>query len=58
VLHHEDDQATGGASMTPNSDWWDRAKQPPRPQAIDIRKRETIVAGALQLVREPCMRAC
>jgi hypothetical protein len=26
--------------VTPNADWWDRAKQPPRPQPIDIRKRE------------------
>jgi hypothetical protein len=25
-----------------NSDWWDRAKLPPRPQPIEIRKRETI----------------
>ena len=25
--------------MTPNSDWWDRAKLPPRPQPIEIRKR-------------------
>jgi hypothetical protein len=28
--------------VTPNSDWWDRAKLPPRPQPIEIRKRETI----------------
>jgi hypothetical protein len=28
--------------MTPNSDWWDRAKLPPRPQPIEIRKREPL----------------
>jgi hypothetical protein len=28
--------------MTPNSDWWDRAKLPPRPQPIEIRKRERL----------------
>jgi hypothetical protein len=28
--------------MTPNSDWWDRAKQPPRPQQIEIRKCERL----------------
>jgi hypothetical protein len=28
--------------MTPNSDWWDRAKLPPRPQPIEIRKRELL----------------
>ena len=28
--------------MTPDSGWWDRAKLPPRPQLIEIRKRETI----------------
>jgi len=26
--------------VTPNSDWWDRAKLPPRPQSTDVRKRE------------------
>jgi hypothetical protein len=26
-----------------NSDWWDRAKLPPRPQPIEIRKRELLV---------------
>jgi hypothetical protein len=30
------------AAMTPNSDWWGRAKLPPRPQPIEIRKREPI----------------
>ena len=30
--------------MTPNSDWWDRAKTPPRPQPIEIRKRERLCA--------------
>jgi hypothetical protein len=25
-----------------NSDWWDRAKQPPRPQPIEIRRRERL----------------
>jgi hypothetical protein len=25
-----------------NSDWWDRAKLPPRPQPIEIRKRERL----------------
>jgi hypothetical protein len=25
-----------------NSDWWDRAKLPPRPQPIEIRKRELL----------------
>jgi hypothetical protein len=25
-----------------NSDWWDRAKTPPRPQPIEIRKRERL----------------
>jgi hypothetical protein len=28
--------------MTPNSDWWDRTKQPPRPQPIEIRRRELL----------------
>jgi len=28
--------------MTPNSDWWDRAKLRPRPQPIEIRKREPL----------------
>ena len=28
--------------MTPNSDWWDRAKLPPRPQPNEIRKRELL----------------
>ena len=30
------------AAMTPNSDWWSRAKLPPRPQPIEIRKRELL----------------
>jgi hypothetical protein len=25
-----------------NSDWWDRAKLPPRPQPIEIRTRERL----------------
>jgi hypothetical protein len=25
-----------------NSDWWDRAKLPPRPQPIEVRKRELL----------------
>lgn len=28
--------------MMPNSDWWDRAKQPPRSQPIEVRKRELL----------------
>jgi hypothetical protein len=28
--------------MTPDSGWWSRAKQPPRPQPIEIRKRERL----------------
>jgi hypothetical protein len=28
--------------VTPNSDWWNRAKLPPRPQPIEIRKRERL----------------
>jgi hypothetical protein len=28
--------------VTPNSDWWDRAKLPPRPQPIEVRKRQPI----------------
>jgi hypothetical protein len=28
--------------VTPNSDWWARAKLPPRPQPIEIRKRELL----------------
>jgi hypothetical protein len=28
--------------VTPNADWWDRAKQQPRPQPIEIRKRELL----------------
>ena len=28
--------------MTPNSDWWGRAKLTPRPQPIEIRKRERL----------------
>jgi hypothetical protein len=35
-----DDRAADEGAVTPNSDWWDRAKQPPRPQPIGIRKRE------------------
>jgi hypothetical protein len=37
--------------VTPNSDWWSRAKRPPRPQSIEIRKRETILASHVLLVR-------
>ena len=33
--------ATEGA-VTPDSDWWGRAKLPPRPQPIEIRKRELL----------------
>ena len=38
-----------------NSDWWDRAKQPPRPQPIEIRKRErlcTLRKGEHQITLE------
>jgi hypothetical protein len=28
--------------MRPNSDWWDRTKQPARPRPIEIRKRERL----------------
>jgi hypothetical protein len=28
--------------VTPNSDWWDRAKLAPRPQPIEIRTRERL----------------
>jgi hypothetical protein len=28
--------------MTPDSAWWSRAKQPARPQPIEIRKRERL----------------
>jgi hypothetical protein len=28
--------------VTPDSSWWDRAKQPPRPQPIEIRKQERL----------------
>ena len=28
--------------MTPNSDWWDRAKLPPRSRPIEIRKPERL----------------
>jgi hypothetical protein len=30
------------AATLPNRDWWDRAKLPPRPQPIEIRKRERL----------------
>jgi len=33
--------ATEGA-VTPDSSWWDRAKRRPRPQPIEIRKRERL----------------
>ena len=26
--------------MTPNSDWWEKTKRPPRPQPIEIRTRQ------------------
>jgi hypothetical protein len=29
-------------AVTPNSEWWSRAKTPPRPQPIEIRKRELL----------------
>jgi hypothetical protein len=32
-----DDRAADEGAVTPNADWWDRAKLPPRPQAIEIR---------------------
>jgi hypothetical protein len=32
---------TSASNMT-NSDWWDRAKLPPRPAQIEIRKRERL----------------
>ena len=41
--------------MTPNSTWWDRAKLPPRPQPIEIRKRErlcTLRKGQHQITLE------
>ena len=28
--------------MTPNSDWWDRAKTPPQPETIPLRPRERV----------------
>ena len=28
--------------MTPNSDWWDRAKTPPQPESIPVRPRERV----------------
>jgi hypothetical protein len=28
--------------VTPNSDWWDRAKLPPGPPLTEIRKRELL----------------
>ena len=41
--------------MTPNADWWDRAKLPPRPQPIEIRTRErlcTLRKGQHQITLE------
>ena len=41
--------------MTPNSDWWDRAKLPPRPQPIEIRTRQrlcTLRKGEHQITME------
>jgi hypothetical protein len=38
--------------VTPNSDWWDCAKVPPRPEPIEIRKRErlcTLRKGGYQI---------
>ena len=38
-----------------NSDWWDRAKTPPRPQPIEIRTRErlcTLRKGEHQITLE------
>jgi hypothetical protein len=38
--------------MTPDSNWWDRATLPPRPQPIEIRKREllcTLRKGGYQI---------
>ncbi len=28
--------------MTPNSDWWDRAKTPPQPETVSVRPRELL----------------
>jgi hypothetical protein len=41
----------------PNRDWWDRAKLPPRPQPIEIRKRErlcTLRKGEHEIILEKC----
>jgi hypothetical protein len=35
-------RVTDETTVTPNSDWWDRAKLPPRPQPIEIRQRERL----------------
>jgi hypothetical protein len=28
--------------VTPNSDWWDRAKTPPKPETVPIRPRDRV----------------
>ncbi len=28
--------------MTPNSDWWDRAKTQPQPETVSVRPRELL----------------
>jgi len=28
--------------MTPNSEWWDRAKTPPQPETIPVRPRDRV----------------
>jgi hypothetical protein len=41
--------------VTPHSDWWDHAKQPPRPAQIEIRTRErlcTLRKGEHQITLE------
>ena len=41
--------------MTPNSEWWERAKRPPRPQPIEIRTRQrlcTLRKGEHQITLE------
>ena len=35
-------RAASEGSVTPNSDWWDRAKTPPQPQSIPVRPREHV----------------
>jgi hypothetical protein len=47
--------------MTPNSDWWDRAKLPPRSQPIEVRKRErlyTLHRDAHEITLEKATGVC